>query len=60
MGGPPRLVTLGGLVGLDILDILVFLANLVSLGLQAVLATRSGLISLICLGLWLAADRPRP
>ena len=51
----PRLVDLGSLVGTAILDILVFLANLVSLGIHVVIVIRSILIRLICLGLGLVA-----
>ena len=49
----PRLVSLGILVGVAMLDILVFLVNLVSLGLHVVIVSRSSLVSLICLGLGL-------
>ena len=56
----PRLPTLGNIVGISILFILVFLCNPVSQSLHVVIATRSILISLICLGLGLVAARLQP
>ena len=48
-----RLVSLGGLVSIDILDLLVCLANLVSLGIHVIIVSRSNPVSLICLWLGL-------
>ena len=54
----PGIPPLGILVGIVVLDILVFLVNLVSLCLHVVIVRRSGLVSLICLGLGLGSACP--
>ena len=54
----PKLVTLGIIVGIAILPILVCLVDLVSPSLHVVIVKRTGLISLICLGLRLGAAKP--